>query len=42
VKNAGYPIYIVLGNKKNIKITTEDDILFSEFIIRSVKDEGNL
>lgn len=42
VKSAGYPVYIVPGSKMNIKITTKEDILFSEFIIRSEKNERNL
>ncbi|MDN5325078.1 MAG: D-ribitol-5-phosphate cytidylyltransferase [Thermosipho sp. (in: thermotogales)] len=42
VKKAGYSLQIVPGSKFNIKITTKEDILISEFLLRREKDERDI
>jgi len=41
VENFGYPVKIIEGSYKNIKITTPEDLLLAEYILKSEKEKSN-
>ncbi|MFZ3209835.1 MAG: 2-C-methyl-D-erythritol 4-phosphate cytidylyltransferase [Geobacteraceae bacterium] len=40
VERLGQPVHIVIGDYRNIKITTPEDLILAEAFIKSMKNEG--
>jgi 2-C-methyl-D-erythritol 4-phosphate cytidylyltransferase len=40
VERLGQPVHIVIGDYRNIKITTPEDLILAEAFIKSMENEG--